>query len=291
MEVYAEYLQFFFSGITVGAIYALIGLGFSLVYNVSKVLNFAQGEFVMLGGMVMIFLTKGLHIPMPPAFLLTVLSVAIVGILMERLAIRPVRGGSPLIMILITIGGSIFFQGTAGVIFGRQYLSLPSLFFEGQIIKFWGAVLDPQVLAIIAFTILTSTALKLFFDHTLQGKAFRTCAENWTAAHLLGINVQRMVTYSFALAVALGALGGVLVTPICLMSNHGGVILGVKGICASTIGGLDNIWGALLGGVVLGLSESFGVGVISSQYKDAIAFFVLLMILFLKPQGLLGGRK
>jgi branched-chain amino acid transport system permease protein len=291
MEVFAEYLQFFFSGITVGAIYALIGLGFSLVYNVSTVLNFAQGDFVMLGGMMMIFLTKGLHLPMPFAFLGSVLSVAIVGILMERLAIRPVRGGSPLVMILITIGGSIFFQGTAGVIFGRQYLSLPPLFFEGQTIHFFGAVFDLQVLAIIVFTIIAATVLKLFFDYTLQGKAFRACAENWIAAHLLGINVQRMVTYSFALAGALGALGGVLVTPICLMSNHGGVILGVKGICASTIGGLDNIWGALIGGVVLGLSESFGVGIISSQYKDAIAFFVLLIILFLKPEGLLGSRK
>ena len=291
MGVYAHYLQFFFSGITVGAIYALIGLAFSILYNVSRVLNFAQGEFVMLGGMMMIFLTKGLHLSMPLAFILSVLCVAIIGILMERLAIRPVRGGSPLIMILITIGGSIFFQGMAGIIFGREYLSLPPLFFEGQVIQVLGAVFDPQILAIIALTIIVIFALKFFFDHTLQGKAFRACAENWTAAHLLGINVQRMIAYSFALSGALGALGGVLVTPICLMSYHGGAMLAVKGICASIIGGLDNIWGALIGGFILGLSEAFGVGVISSQYKDAIAFFILLIILFLKPEGLLGRRK
>jgi branched-chain amino acid transport system permease protein len=290
MEVYAQYLQFVFSGVTVGSVYALIGLGFSLVYNVSKVLNFAQGEFVMLGAMMMIFLTKGLLLSVPFAFVVSVLTVAIIGALMERLAIRPLRGGSPLIMILITIGGSIFFQGTAGVIFGREHLSLPPFFFKDQTIHFLGAVLDPQVIAIIALTIITTIVLKLFLDRTLMGKAFRSCAENWIAAYLLGINVQKMVAFSFALNGALGALGGILVTPICLMFYQGGVILGLKGICSAIIGGLDNIWGALIGGIVLGLSESLGVGIISSQYKDAIAFFVLLIILFLKPQGLLGKR-
>lgn len=291
MEPLTYYMQFLFSGLTVGAIYALVGLGFALVYNVSKVLNFAQGEFVMLGAMAMIYLVKGLQLAIPLAFLVSMIFVAVIGSLLDLIAIRPVQRGSPLIMILITIGGSVFIQGIAGLVFGREHLSLPPLFFQGKVITLFGAVFDPQIISIIVLTVLASISLKIFLTQSWEGKALRACGENKIAAYLLGMNVPFMRTLSFALSGALGALAGILVTPICLMSFQGGVMLGVKGICGAVIGGLNNIWGALIGGLILGLSESFGVGMISSQYKDAIAFCILLIILFIKPQGILGNNK
>jgi len=291
MESLTYYTQFLFSGLTVGSIYALVGLGFALVYNVSKVLNFAQGEFVMLGAMAMIYLVKGPQLAIPLAFFLSILFVAGIGILVDLIAIRPVQRGSPLIMILITIGISVFIQGLAGLVFGREHLSLPPLFFRGQVITLFGAVFDPQVISIIVLTVLASISLKLFLTQSWEGKALRACGENKIAAYLLGVNVPFMRTLSFALSGALGALAGIMVTPICLMFYQGGVMLGVKGICGAVIGGLNNIWGALIGGLILGLAESFGVGIISSEYKDAIAFCILLLILFIKPQGLLGSNK
>jgi len=291
MEPLTYYTQFLFSGLTVGAIYALVGLGFALVYNVSKVLNFAQGEFVMLGAMAMIYLVKGLQLAIPLAFLLSMLFVAVIGSLLDLIAIRPVQRGSPLIMILITIGGSVLIQGIAGLVFGREHLSLPPLFFRGKVITLFEAVFDPQIISIIVLTVLASISLKIFLTQSWEGKALRACGENKIAAYLLGMNVPFMRTLSFALSGALGALAGILVTPICLMSFQGGVMLGVKGICGAVIGGLNNIWGALIGGLILGLSESFGVGIISSKYKDAIAFCILLIILFIKPQGILGSNK
>jgi len=291
MESLTYYTQFLFSGLTVGAIYALVGLGFALVYNVSKVLNFAQGEFIMLGAMAMIYLVKGLQLAIPLAFLLSMLFVAVIGSLLDLIAIRPVQRGSPLIMILITIGGSVFIQGIAGLVFGREHLSLPPLFFRGKVITLFGAVFDPQIISIIVLTVLASISLKIFLTQSWEGKALRACGENKIAAYLLGMNVPFMRTLSFALSGALGALAGIMVIPICLMSYQGGVILGLKGICGAVIGGLNNIWGALIGGLILGLSESFGVGIISSEYKDAIAFCILLIILFIKPQGILGSNK
>jgi branched-chain amino acid transport system permease protein len=291
MEYVTYYTQFLFSGLTVGAIYALVGLGFALVYNVSKVLNFAQGEFVMLGAMAMIYLVKGLQLAIPLAFLLSILFVAVIGFLVDLIFIRPVQRGSPLIMILITIGVSVFLQGLAGLVFGREYLSLPPLFFTGKVITVFGAVFDPQVISIIVLTVLASMSLKIFLTHSWEGKALRACGENKIAAYLLGMNVPFTRTLSFALSGTLGALAGIMVTPICLMSYQGGVMLGLKGICGAVIGGLNNIWGALIGGLILGLSESFGVGIISSEYKDAIAFCILLLILFIKPEGLLGSKK
>jgi branched-chain amino acid transport system permease protein len=291
MEHLTYYTQFFFSGLTVGSIYALVGLGFALVYNVSRVLNFAQGEFVMLGGMAMIYLVKALQLPIPLAFVLSILFVAVVGFLMDLIVIRPVQKGSFLIMILITIGISAFIQGIAGLVFGREHLSFPPLFFQGKVLSLFGAVFDPQVISIIAITVLASICLKIFLARSWDGKALRACGENKITAHLLGINVPYMRTLSFALSGALGALAGIMVTPICLMFFQGGVMLGLKGICGAVIGGLNNIWGALVGGLILGLSESFGVGIISSEYKDAIAFCILLLILFIKPEGLLGSKK
>lgn len=291
MEHLTYYTQFLFSGLTVGSVYALVGLGFALIYNVSKVLNFAQGEFVMLGAMAMIFLVKGPQVYMPLAFLLSILFVAVVGILIDLLAIRPVQRGSHLIMILITIGISALIQGIAGLVFGREHLSLPPLFFEGKVITVFGAVFDPQVIGIIGLTILATIGLKLLLNQSWAGKALRACGENKITAYLLGINVPAIRTLSFALSGALGALAGIMVTPICLMFYQGGVILGLKGICGAVIGGLNNVWGALLGGLILGLAESFGVGIIASAYKDAIAFCILLLILFIKPEGILGGHE
>lgn len=291
MDNLSYYTQFLFSGLTVGAIYALVGLGFALVYNVSKVLNFAQGEFVMLGAMAMIYFTKGLQLTIPFAFPLSIIFVAIIGFFMDFIAIRPVQHRSPVTIILITIGISVFIQGVAGLAFGREHLSLPPLFFRDKVIELFGAVFDPQVIGIIVLTFLASVSLKIFLTRNWEGKALRACGENKIAAYLLGMNVSLMRTLSFAISGSLGALAGIMITPICLMFYQGGVMLGLKGICGAVIGGLNNIWGPLIGGLILGLSESFGVGIIASEYKDAIAFCILLIILFIKPQGLLGGNK
>lgn len=284
----AQFLQFFFSGITVGATYALAALGFTLIYNASNVINFAQGEFIMLGGMLAVFFTQA-GLPLPAALLLAILVPAVVGVLIEKLAIEPVKGAETVTLIIITIGASLVIRGLVAVIFGKGTHSLPA--FSGDApIEILGATLMPQSLWVLGVTAVVVVVLWYFFTRTLTGKAMLATSYNRLAAELVGINTNGVLFMSFAMSAALGALGGILVTPITLTSYDAGIMLGLKGFVAAVLGGLGNGLGAVVGGLLVGLLESLGAGYLSSAYKDAIPFVLILFILFFMPRGLFGAR-
>lgn len=284
----AQFLQFFFSGITVGATYALAALGFTLIYNASNVINFAQGEFIMLGGMLAVFFTQA-GLPLPVALLLAILLPAVVGVLIEKLAIEPVKGAETVTLIIITIGASLVIRGLVAVIFGKGTHSLPA--FSGDTpIEILGATLMPQSLWVLGVTAVVVVVLWYFFTRTLTGKAMLATSYNRLAAELVGINTNGVLFMSFAMSAALGALGGILVTPITLTSYDAGIMLGLKGFVAAVLGGLGNGLGAVVGGLLVGLLESLGAGYLSSAYKDAIPFVLILFILFFMPRGLFGAR-
>ncbi len=281
-----QLLQFIISGLTVGSIYALVALGFSIIYNASDVVNFAQGEFVMIGAMSAIFLMKaGLSYPLS-AFLAIGITAA-VGLALEKFAIEPAKNATVVTTIIITIGASIFLRGAALLIWGKEIYGLPP-FTSNNPIQIGNATILPQNLWVMLGTAITVLGVKYFFDHTRMGKAILACSYNKKAAYLVGINVKRMLLISYGLSAALGAAAGLLVTPITFMSYGAGVMLGLKGFCAAILGGMGNSMGAVLGGLILGLVETVGAGFISSGYKDAIAFFVIMLVLFIKPSGILG---
>jgi len=282
----SEFLQFTFSGLTVGAIYALVALGFTLIYDTSQVINFAQGEFVMLGGMTTVFAAAA-GIPLPLAAIVAVLITVCFGFLLYRLAVAPARGASPVTLIIITIGASIMMRGLAAVVFDKNFHSFPSLLGDKPI-KIDGAAILPQSLLIFVGATIIVVALWLFVNRTLTGKSMLATAANPLAARLVGINTSRMIGMSFAVSAAIGAVGGILATPIALTSYSVGTFLALKGFVAAMLGGMGNPIGAVVGGLLLGLFEQFGAGYLSSQYKDAIAVVVLLVVLFTMPNGLFG---
>ncbi len=281
-----ELMQFLLSGVTVGAVYALVALGFTIIYNASDVVNFAQGEFVMLGGMITVFAFDA-GLPLPLAALIAIALTAAIGVALNKLAIEPARGAPVVSLIIITIGASIFIRGVTQLVFDKQLHRFPA-FTGDEPIRILAATILPQSLWVIAGAVVVFVALWLFFTRTLTGKAVLATSNNRLAAQLVGINTKWVMTLSFALSAAIGALAGVLVTPITLTSYDLGIALALKGFAAAMLGGMGNPKGALVGGILLGLFEALTAGFISSQYKDAVAFIVILAVLFAMPQGLFG---
>lgn len=285
MGLSEQIAQYLLSGLATGAIYALIGIGFAIIYNSTEIINFAQGEFVMLGGMFSLFFLNVAKLPLPLAILLAVASSTVIGVLFERLAIRPLKKPTPLSLVIITIGGSILIRGLAMLVGGKDTHAIPP-FSGNEPIEIASATILPQHLWIFALTLLAIAMNKIFFQYSITGKAMRACAANRRAAGLVGIDVRRMVLFSFVISSALGSLAGIIVAPLTMTSYDVGIMLGLKGFCAAIIGGMSGGIGTVLGGLLLGTLESLGAGLISSGYKDAIAFIILLLILFIRPQGL-----
>ncbi|MCA8906552.1 MAG: branched-chain amino acid ABC transporter permease [Rhodospirillaceae bacterium] len=284
----SEFLQFAFSGMTVGAVYALVALGFTLIYNASDVVNFAQGEFVMIGGMVTAFLYAA-GTPLWLAALLAIVVAAIVGVLLNKLAVEPARGASVVSLIVITIGASIFLRGLAAIVFDKQIHRFPAFTGEDPI-GIMGATIVPQSLWVVGGGLAIFAALYVFLTKSVIGKAVLATANNRLAAKLVGINTNHMMTLSFGMSAAVGGLAGVLATPITLTSYDMGISLALKGFAAAMLGGMGSPLGALVGGFLIGLIEQMTAGYISSEYKDAAAFIVILVVLFTMPRGLFGPR-
>ena len=283
----SELLQFLFSGITVGAVYALVALGFTIIYNASDVVNFSQGEFVMIGGMSTVFLFDA-GVPLLPAALAAILIAAAVGIALEKLAILPTRGEASVVtLIIITIGASIFLRGAAQIVFDKQIHRFPS-FSGDEPFVIAGATILPQSLWVIAGGVAIFAGLFLFFAHSLMGKAILATANNRLAAKLVGVNTKFTMMLSFALSAAIGGVAGVLATPITLTSYDVGIALALKGFAGAMLGGMGSPFGALVGGLLIGLIEAMTAGYVSSEYKDAAAFIVILAVLFVKPRGIFG---
>ncbi|MGP1679368.1 MAG: branched-chain amino acid ABC transporter permease [Burkholderiales bacterium] len=284
----AQFMQYLLTGLTVGAIYALVALGFSIIFNASHVINFAQGEFVMIGGMATVSLTAA-GLPYLLAIPLAIAAAALVGLALEKFAVEPARGASVITLIIITIGASIFLRGLAMVIWDKRFHALKP--FSGDApIAIAGATILPQSLWVLGVTLAIVLALSWFFGRTLLGKAMLATSHNRLAAQLVGINVRMVLFLSFGLSAALGAVAGILIAPITTTSYDVGVMLGLKGFAAAILGGLGSGVGAVVGGLALGIAETMSAGYISSAYKDAIAFVIILAVLFFMPSGLFGRR-
>ena len=281
--------QFVLSGLTTGAIYAVIALGFTLIYSSSDVINFAQGEFVMIGGMTTAILVEA-GMPLLWAALVAVAVACLIGALVYELAVRPARTTDPVVVIILTIGVSIFIKGVAQIVYGKQLHKLP--YFSGEVpVQFLGATLTTQALWVFAGVAALMALLFVFFRFSLVGKSFIAISANRSAAILVGINIRSSLLASFCLSATIGAIGGVLVTPITTTSFEAGTSLALKGFAAAVLGGLGNAPGAVLGGLVLGTLEALSAGYVSSNYKDAIAFILIILIMLVFPRGILGLRQ
>jgi len=282
-----DLVQFIFAGLTSGAAYALVAVGFSVVHSTMGIVNFTQVDFVTLGGMLLVSLLATGALPTIPGLLLAVAGVAATGALVEFLALRRSRSRDPLVLIFLTIGLSIILRGIMQKVWGKQSLAVPPLSGEAPL-TILGATILPQALWILAVGAAAIGLLVLFFRGTAAGLAMRAVASNPVAADVVGLRVLRVRTLSFALAGALGGLAGVLITPITTLRYDVGVLLGLKGFAAAILGGFGSFPGAVLGGLVLGLLEALGAAYVSSAWKDTIAFLILLLVLFVRPHGLLG---
>ncbi|MEJ2232288.1 MAG: branched-chain amino acid ABC transporter permease [Syntrophobacteria bacterium] len=283
-----QLVQYLFTGVTVGSIYAMVAVGFNIIYNVTEIINFAQGEFVMLGGLIMVFFTATAKLPLPLAFVLTVAAVTGVGVLMERFTINPLKNASVLTMIIVTIAVSILFKGIAMFIWGKDPYIFPP-FSGGKPLFVFGAAIQTQTLWVLFMTAVMVVLMTIFFKKTRYGKAMLACADNPEAARLVGIKVNTMILISFALSAAIGAVAGAVITPISLMEYDRGALLALKGFGAAVLGGLGSFYGAVVAGVFLGIVESMCAGLVSSGYKDAVALILLLLVLYVRPSGLFGN--
>ncbi len=288
MEYLAYILQYLISGVTVGSIYAIVALGFSFIFNASGVCNFAQGEFVMLGGMGMIWLLS-LGVPVPIAFLLSIVLGIVAGILLERGVINPRREAGFLILFALTLAASTFFKGVARLAWGVYEHSGKA--FSQEVYQFFGASISGQALWIIGGSAVIFIAIWFFLTRTLLGKAMRANTDNQVGASLVGINSQMITLISFAISAALGAIAGALVAPITLMSYQAGGQFLFRGYVAAGVGGFSSTPGALVAGYMLGIVEQLSAGVISPLFKDGIAFALVIILLTFKPLGFFGKEE
>jgi branched-chain amino acid transport system permease protein len=283
-------LQYLIAGLTYGTIYAVVAVGFNIIYNTTGIINFAQGEFVMLGGMTAVTL-HGL-VPLPIAIAGAVLAAMAIGALIEVTFIRWLWKPSVLRMIIITIGISILVREGALVVWGESVRSLP--YFTGNEVSSFalgGVHVSPQVLWSLATCVAIVAFLKVFFQHTAVGRQMRACAANRDAAALCGVPTKNLVTLSFVLSAGIGALAGCVVSPITYTSYGIGTGLAIKGFTVAILGGLGNSMGAVAAGFVVGVLESFSVSLLPAAYKDAISVTILLAILFVRPSGLFGSSE
>jgi branched-chain amino acid transport system permease protein len=286
--MFSELLQFLFSGLTVGAMYALAALGYALIYNASHIVNFAQGEFIMLGAMTASALVEaGSSLPLAISLAIAVSVVA--GVCMERFAIRPARGAPLVTLLIITLGVALVIRGVVQLGLGKGNHTLTA--FSGDApIHVAGATLVPQSLWVLGVTLMVVVVLAWYFGRTISGKAMLATSHNRLAAELVGISTDRVLMVSFALSGALGAIGGVITAPITFTSYDTGVVLGLKGFAAAALGGIGSGPGAIVGGLALGVMEALAAGYVSAAYKDAVAFILILLVLMFMPRGLFGAK-
>ena len=282
---FAQIVQYGLAGITVGSVYAIVAIGFNIIYNTTGVINFAQGEFLIIGAMTAISLSG--FLPLPVAILLAVLLTTAVGGLIELVFIRPARDASVLRLIVITIGVSILVREAMLHIWDEKVRSLP--YFTGtsvSTVSILGAHISPQVLWVLAVSAVVVTGLTLFFRYARVGRAMRACADDRMAARLCGINERWMVTLSFMLSAGIGALAGCVVSPVTQTQYDMGAPLAIKGFTVAVLGGLGNSLAAVAAGLLLGLLEQATVSQFPNAYKEAVSIVVLLLVLVFRPSGL-----
>jgi branched-chain amino acid transport system permease protein len=288
LDQVSQLIQYFFSGLTLGSVYALIAVSLVVVYQVSRVICFAQGEFFVIGALAMVTLTTN-GLPLFLAFPISVFVSSLIGALLQQVLIRPIQNSSVGSLIVMTIAISLFLRGAALLVWGRSSHILAP-FSTGRALQVFGASLQLQVIWIVAITGLVLIVMWIFFEKTALGLAMRACAENSLGARLVGISVEKSVAFAWAWGAAIGALAGIVVAPLLFMQYSSGIMPMIKGFIAMSIGGLSSIVGAVVAGLLLGILEAYTIGIISSKFSDTIVFGTLLLVLVIKPQGLFSKR-
>jgi branched-chain amino acid transport system permease protein len=282
-------LQLLFTGLGVGSIYALVALGFVLIYRATNVVNFAQGDFAMLGAFAMVVVCIDLGWPYWLAIIITIIAMALFGALFNLAVYYPLRHRTFLPVIISTIGASILLENGVLAAYGPRPQSLPGVF-ASQGFSIGPVFFDSQYLTILVVTMIAVALQYLFFERTLLGKKLQAVSQDKEMASLLGIPVAAMIMLTFVYSATLGGLAGVLVAPILFVSVQMGASIALKAFAASIIGGFGDVTGAIVGGLALGVIETFGAAYISVPYKDAFAFLVLFIFLLFRPQGIFGER-
>lgn len=285
----AFFVQSLITGLAIGAVYGLIGLGFMLLVNTTNILNFAQGEFGMLGAFIMITLAINVGIPYVPALLIVLAAAAVIGIVFERIVYRPLKNADVPTYFAATLAAAVVIRTAALKIWGPYARPFQEPF--GLTMLSFGEVrVRPQDLLIVGVIIVLSGLLYLFFNKTSTGKAMRAMSQDRQTAQLLGVKVLSMGTLAFVIASMIGAVGGVLVAPIYFVSLDMGFYMGLKAFISTIIGGWGSLPGAVIGGLIIGVVETFGAVYISSVYKDVFAFVLLIVFLVIRPQGIFGEK-
>ena len=286
-----SFLSYFVTGISLGSIYALIALGYTMVYGIAKMLNFAHGDVIMIGGYVAYTAMSTLHFPVWISVCISIISCIILGVLIEKIAYKPLRNASPLAILITAIGVSYLLQNVALLIFGSAAKSFTSVVPRFSVGKSINLNISGETIVTIAVTILIVIALSLFISKTRSGRAMLAVSEDKGAAQLMGINVNTTISLTFAIGSGLAAVASVLLcSTYPQISPYTGAMPGIKAFTAAVFGGIGSIPGAMIGGVVLGIIESLSKAYISSQLSDAIVFGVLIVVLLVKPTGLFGKK-
>ena len=287
-----QILQYLINGISIGSVYAIIALGYTMVYGIAKMLNFAHGDVIMVGAYISFCVTNYLGLPSFVSVLAAVVVCTVLGIVIEGLAYKPLRGTPSLAVLITAIGVSYFLQNAAQLIWSSSPKNFTSVVTMDPIVLMDGKlVITGEVLLTVAACIVVMVGLTLFTSKTRTGKAMRAVSEDRDAAQLMGINVNRTISTTFAIGSALAAIAGVLLcsTVPTLMPTTGSMP-GIRAFTAAVFGGIGSIPGAMLGGILLGIIETFSKAYLSTQFSDAIVFSVLIIILLVKPAGLLGKQ-
>ena len=286
-----EFIEQLINGLNLGSVYALIALGYTMVYGIAKMLNFAHGDIIMVGAYTLSIAVGTLAFPPYLSILVSMIVCAVLGVLIEKIAYKPLRKASPLTVLITAIGVSYFLQSLALLLFGSKQQRVPSAI-DIDPVKIGGLEISGESIVTLSVSIVLMVALTLFINFTKTGKAMLAVSEDKGAAQLMGINVNRTITITFAIGSALAAIAGVLYASAYeFVGPYTGSLPGIKAFVAAVLGGIGSIPGAMLGGVLLGIIESLSKAYISSQLSDAIVFGILILILLVKPSGLLGKKR
>jgi branched-chain amino acid transport system permease protein len=282
---FSDLIQLIVSGITIGSVYSLVALGFHIIYRSTGAINFATGEQVVLGGLIGVTCASVFKFPLFITFIATILFSGIIGVVYERLVIRQVLRFSEFAIVISSLAVSIIMANSMAVIWGKEHIVFPP-FTAGEPIRLLGAMIERQSFWVVGLAFSTVLLLKIFFDYSLLGKFVKATLNNRTAAKLVGINTVRIVALTFGLAGGICAMAGVAVAPITYAGGSIGTMMSLKGFVAAVVGGLSSSSAVVLGGIFFGILEFLIAGFISSGYRDAIALFLLLVVLVVKPTGL-----
>lgn len=291
-----DLVQHLINGIGLGSIYALIALGYTMVYGVLQLINFAHSDVYMMGAFFAYYISRFLHLESNPGFGSLLIAIAasiigcsILGVLIERFAYRPLRKSAKINILITAIGVSLLLQNLAQIIFGAEPRVFPNILNDAILFNIEGAAITMFDLAVIGVSLLAMVVLHYLIYHTRKGRAMRAVSTNPTVAAMMGVNVDQVISFTFIVGSSLAGIGSVLVgLKYPKIDAMMGTFIGMKAFVAAVFGGIGNIQGAVLGGILLGLSEEFVVAYMSSAYRDALAFGILILILIFRPAGLLG---